>query len=477
MKLNEQQQAVVDAVQGDSNIAVEAVAGSGKTSTIKAAITALGPVWNVLYLVFNKRNQEEAQAKLPSHCEVKTFNAFGNGKCYALGRGGQIKKDKVKNLYRFEVEDYPKQTQPEKKRINKWTAKISKLISLFRGYALFTWDACLEQLDSICDKHDLELPEDAGFVSALEATWKLTIASKQRDFDDQLFIPMMLGAEMGTYDFVFTDEAQDLNPIKIMMVNAIRGRHTVVGDRHQAIYGFAGADLDAFDSLKAALSAKELPLSYCYRCSQAVIAEAQQIVPQIKAAPNAIEGVVRRVTEYRKEVEPGDFVICRTTAPLVSECLKMIRDGRLAVVLGREVGDSLLSIADDNGITRASSMEDAYEALGKYREHRASKLAHKEDLLQDHLDKCETLDALLERCDTPGHLERVINEVFSQHQEGITYMTAHKSKGLEAKRVFIIRPDLLPHPKVKGPLAAQELNLKYVAVTRAMEELVYVDSR
>ena len=55
--------------------------------------------------------------------------------------------------------------------------------------------------------------------------------------------------------------------------------------------------------------------------------------------------------------------------------------------------------------------------------------------------------------------------------------TAHKSKGLEANRVLILLPNKLP---LKWPhqlewQLRQEMNLKYVALTRAKKELVFVD--
>jgi DNA helicase-2/ATP-dependent DNA helicase PcrA len=49
----------------------------------------------------------------------------------------------------------------------------------------------------------------------------------------------------------------------------------------------------------------------------------------------------------------------------------------------------------------------------------------------------------------------------------------HKAKGLEANRVFIVRPDLLPMKAVKGWQQIQETNLEYVAITRAKTELIY----
>jgi superfamily I DNA/RNA helicase len=60
--------------------------------------------------------------------------------------------------------------------------------------------------------------------------------------------------------------------------------------------------------------------------------------------------------------------------------------------------------------------------------------------------------------------------------EGTLLSSVHRAKGLEAKRVFILRPDLMPHPKAKSAWEkGQEANLEYVAITRAIEELVYVD--
>jgi DNA helicase II / ATP-dependent DNA helicase PcrA len=54
--------------------------------------------------------------------------------------------------------------------------------------------------------------------------------------------------------------------------------------------------------------------------------------------------------------------------------------------------------------------------------------------------------------------------------------TIHRAKGLENERVFIIDYDKLPmyHLEQKEWEKVQEINLKYVAVTRAMKELFLV---
>jgi len=56
----------------------------------------------------------------------------------------------------------------------------------------------------------------------------------------------------------------------------------------------------------------------------------------------------------------------------------------------------------------------------------------------------------------------------------VTLTTIHGSKGLEATRVFHLKPDLVPHPKAeKDWEKEQEGNLKFVALTRAKQDLFF----
>jgi DNA helicase-2/ATP-dependent DNA helicase PcrA len=75
-------------------------------------------------------------------------------------------------------------------------------------------------------------------------------------------------------------------------------------------------------------------------------------------------------------------------------------------------------------------------------------------------------------------VDTVLKEIFTDKPPvtpHIVMSTVHKAKGLEADRVFILRPDLMPHPLAKGhDELIQEDNLHYVAITRAQKRLVYV---
>ncbi len=71
-----------------------------------------------------------------------------------------------------------------------------------------------------------------------------------------------------------------------------------------------------------------------------------------------------------------------------------------------------------------------------------------------------------------------IKAMFGKVEDGVERIrlsTVHRAKGLEAQRVWVLRPDLMPHPMARQDWAVeQERNLIYVAVTRAIGELYWV---
>jgi superfamily I DNA/RNA helicase len=88
-------------------------------------------------------------------------------------------------------------------------------------------------------------------------------------------------------------------------------------------------------------------------------------------------------------------------------------------------------------------------------------------------DKVVTLLFLAKLSTNIEDLKVKIRTIFTDEIKGIVLSTIHKIKGLEASRVFIIRPDLLPMKTIKGWQQIQEKNLEYVAITRAKTELIY----
>ena len=73
--------------------------------------------------------------------------------------------------------------------------------------------------------------------------------------------------------------------------------------------------------------------------------------------------------------------------------------------------------------------------------------------------------------------------VFSQTAGSVTLSSGHKSKGLEWDNVFFLNSHLIPSIYAQQMADAgdegqmqQELNLKYVIITRAKKNLTYIDN-
>jgi len=288
-----------------------------------------------------------------------------------------------------------------------------------------------------------------------------------------IWLPLVLNLPQRKFDRVFVDETQDLNAAQIeLALRAVKadGRILAVGDPRQAIYRFRGADEFAFDNVKTRLSATELPLSVCYRCCKSVIREAQEIVPGIESAPDADEGEVRTATyrEMRRDAQPGDFVLSRTNAPLVSLCLGLLSEGRKAAIQGRDIGASL------GALVKKSKVRDV-EALRSYVEEWAAKecsrLAAKHRDTQLVEDKAACLLAISEGAATVQDVIDRIESLFSDtsDESRIMLSTTHKAKGLERDRVWMLSATYRRRPGV------EEDNLAYVAITRARKTLVLVE--
>jgi DNA helicase-2/ATP-dependent DNA helicase PcrA len=448
----------------DDHLVVEAVAGSGKTTTIIKALELIPDDKRVLFLAFNKHIVETLKTRVPLHVQVATLNGFGWQILRPTMNNPKINVDKTKNIFWYDILG-----EKERKEFGQHCSAVCKLVSLFKAYGME--DPRPKDVEFLVDHYDIET-DMKGISYALQAHKIGHGKPRVVDFDDQLYLPIVRGLPIPRYDVVFVDETQDLNPIQIEMVKRIKGRLIAVGDSKQAIYGFRGADPEAMQHVIDAFHATTLPLSICFRCAKNIVVKAQEVVPYIEYAKDQIEGTVEtmKAKDYRKVVTEKDFVLCRTTAPLVQEALIMLSQGRKACVLGRDIGKDILDlykkIAGDNPLTS--------ESIDAYEYQQAERLKDKETLLLRMHDQTDTLRALFYAYGSDG-IEDAVIKLFQDAEQGIVYSTVHKAKGLERDRVFIICPELLPHPRCSGEWQhKQEQNLKYVAITRAKKELYFV---
>lgn len=487
--------------QPSGALVIEAGPGSGKTTTCLEMLKLLYPQQRGITLAFNKHTADKLKESLGGMTNISaaTINSYGWQAVRSAWKGCEMDQNGNKTLIamREHVAD------PDLRRA--WGGPMKRLIALKKAtlYSEKTHGPnpdgdcasgtcqCATRLASlsaheIATRYDLDLPTDAEFMQVAEMVWKKVCNQTSLiDFDDQWFMPILKKLPVPTYDFAFIDEAQDLSSTQVELLTKIAPRIVAIGDPRQSIYGFRGADPDAMEKLTARLKAKVLPLSVCYRCPKAVIEKANQVLkdwdeehgsvtPLIIPAPNAEEGTVDQVSikHLRGECRPGSWILSRTTAPLIKECLKFIVEGVKATVKGRDIGQSLVSLIDKVG---GHDIVDFIQRLDNYHAAERARLeaAGREAQMQSLEDKVESLHALSEGARTVQDVEIRIANVFSDDKStGVTFATAHRSKGLEADDIYILCPENMPMAKAKTEWAKkQERNLQYVAFTRAMKRL------
>lgn len=453
------------------NLVVEAVAGSGKTSTGVRMLELLPTTLDILFCAFAKDIAKELATRAPKHVKVSTLHSLGFGVITRMVKNVQVDEHKVSRIVEGLLDMFTH---------GYLLPTICQVVSLMKA------TLCPETSDGIAelvDRFGIETNGDFDTIvevacAALERSRHLTTVI---DYDDMIYVPVWRKLPVHKHDVIFVDEAQDLNRSQIELVKmAVKkgGIVIAVGDRHQSIYGFRGADTDAIPNIISELNAETLPLSITYRCPRKVVELVNQKFPEIafEAAQLAVDGTFKTVSMNVAEAEftPGDMVLCRCNAPLVKPAFALIRRGVKAVILGRDIGKGLISLCRK---MKATDVSDLVIKLTEYEEREVGKLqaANKGSQAQSVQDKVATLIALTDDVTSLTSLEMKIEGIFSEKADGVVFSSIHRAKGKEAQKVYILHPELMPHPMAKQPWeVVQERNMEYVAYTRALSELVLV---
>lgn len=498
MQWSEYQEAIFKAVSDDTrSLLVEAVAGSGKTTTLVELIQRIPRGQRTIFLAFNKKIATELERRVDrTRAQCKTLHAVGlqAWKTYLDWDANNCDVDGRKT---FKIID-EKMTWPQKQRYG----QMSKLIAIAKGAGIVPLlpefqglkglaDDDLDTWEELIDFYDLEQfvspsgeVDEAGIDLAREVLAEgIRQARDVIDYDDMLYMPVVMGAKFEQYDVVLLDEAQDVNAMQVEIVERMvrpGGRVIAVGDKHQAIYGFRGCLSESMAHIGQRFKAMELPLSISYRCPKKVIAEAQRYVGHILPFEHAPDGIVESPESYALgELRASDVILCRLNAPLIALAFHLIRSKVPCKIEGRDIATGLTALVKK---MKATDVNDLLRKLSAYREREEIKAKGDPGKLSRVEDKLSTIYVFIDELspsDTVDDLMRNIEGMFSDQTTGIlTLSTVHKAKGLEWERVFILDfEDLMPLPWAKdGWQLDQEYNLCYVAITRSKAELRYVTS-
>ena len=344
------------------NLLVDAKAGSGKTSTlllIADLITKQNK--NCLFLAFNKSIVNELSEKINNtNCMVKTIHSLGlsfiKSHLYRLHRSDYeliIDTTRLRENVKYYYEKICAETVnknnfdlPPDDLKELHTHFISDLVNLCNFCRLYNvnyskkgaTDWLLNKCCWYINRQREDVPKYQQVIINVidDIKYKFehpeTLSGKPVyviDYTDMIYFPVYYNMSVpyslkGYLDYVLVDESQDLSILQQYFVRQLdtgSNRFIFVGDKYQAIYGFAGADTHSIDNIKKNFILKELPLNICYRCPENVIKLAKDIVPTIewnKARED--KGTVKLIKyENLKDcINAKDVLIGRKNKDLVS---------------------------------------------------------------------------------------------------------------------------------------------------------------
>ena len=310
---------------------------------------------------------------------------------------------------------------------------------------------------------------------------------------------------------LFVDEAQDLNPLQLAVLDQWRlGRDdlTLVGDPAQSIYGFNGADPSVLFALEQRFPGIEVVrLEANYRCTPQVVqaglkalSNSQNAPPQLfstrpdggpvqifgfedekaesRGVANIIESWRTPLTRWRDIA-----VLARTNAQLAP-----LRDALLAVgiparILGAVAADPVQRAAREVGDLPNSTRIATWS-----RDARAPLAADSSDSEEDVVARRRVADAIDEFLAEGGGDGRTFlawvrtNRPFEddRRHDAVELLTFHGAKGREWDSVVLAgcEQGLVPHSSAKSVTELdEEIRLTYVAITRAADRLAMTHAR
>jgi DNA helicase II / ATP-dependent DNA helicase PcrA len=490
---SQEQLTIIDAwINTRRNIIINASPGSGKT-------TMLEELWkhcpdSVCSLAFNKNIVTELERRLSNKqfSTICTYNSLGNRALKKAFPNAKLDVYKLSNIIR----DTVAHTWHSKVKAER-SIMVRDVVQRMKGSLLpdaITYDA----IDELIAFHGLE--DYDGIIEDSIRVYALSLSNtKIYDFSDQLLFPVHYELKMSPYAYVLVDEAQDTNTIQLELLLMFREsnpnvRYAIVGDSHQAIYGFRGALSDSMRVLGEVLDCTSYPLNISRRCAVSIVNRAREVFNDIKAADNAVEGIIRDCNNKRsidrnvkafmrdyngiidkEEWDKDAMILCRTTAPLVRLAYQLISNRIACNIRGREIGKGLINYIKKS---KAKSIDEFVRYFRIDLEREIDNAIRKDNGKANSLiDRFEILEAMTSQMQGEALIYELTDSIEGMFREGngITLSTIHKAKGLESDLIYILAPELMPFNRATQEWEKlQERNIEYVAITRAKREIVYI---
>ena len=482
MQLTLEQQAVINT---NHNLVINAVAGSGKTTTLVEYAKSRPAASRILYLAFNKTVKTEAQQKFVTaglqNVKVET--------AHSLAFDHIIKHSQYKVIQGYKSYEWVDMlgiNTGEKHTDYIIANHVNKFISYF----------CNSKAGKVQELQYQAVITDPkaktfvhNFYSLIEKFTREALAKMQRaeiavthDFYLKKF---QLSNPTLPYDYILFDEGQDASAAMLEVFLQQPAIKIIVGDMHQQIYGWRYA----INSLQQ-VDFPVYHLSNSFRFDDEVALVANKILAwkKLLLQPPAVK-IIGAGT-------PTDAIVTKAT-------LGRTNFGLLLNAIAQWQGGLIKNIyfeGNINSYTFADEGASLFDVLNLYNSKPAlvkdkliaSMKTMKE--LEQYIEKTEdgSLAMIVEVVKEFGNrLPGLISELKSNHTASkedadMIFSTVHRCKGMEYDEVTLLK-DFITEEKLKKGIAqmggekispadtqrlGEEINILYVAATRAKNRLV-----
>ena len=479
LNLTAEQQAIIGST---GNIKINAVAGSGKTTTIIQYAASRPKGSRILYLAFNKSVRLEAKRRFSDlglhNVQVETAHSLAY-KHMVAGKGYNVCQKDYKT---YEIaEQLGLQGSGEKHGEYILANHISKFIAYF----------CNSSAERVQDLKYLDLVTDekaktfvANFYRQIEHGTRLLLGKMYKseieithDFYLKLF---QLSKPLLPYDYILFDEGQDASPAMLDIFLKQKATKVIVGDTHQQIYAWR----HAVNSL-GKVDFATYHLSTSFRFTQDIARLSTEILSwkghlQEEAEPVLITG------KGKPPQTSAKATIARTNLGLLLKAITFITEHKDVQYLYFEGNLNSYTYADEG-----ASLYDVLNLFNSKRDRVRDKLigsmANLEEL-EEYIEKTEDvqLAMMVEIVKEYGNeIPSLLQSLKSKHvgdedkaKAEMIFSTVHRAKGMEYDAVQLVE-DFITEARLERLKAEkkenevlniarwnEEINLLYVAVTR-----------
>lgn len=546
MKLTDEQEAIRRYVsQGDGDLLVDACAGSGKTASLREALKVI-PQRSILVCAFNRKIADDWKANVPPMpkgwvVHVQTFHSIGKSILQSYYPKLRIDKNATETIINRAAEARGQTLSFPVRRAATRLLRQVKETEIEDGIGIADQEEFLrvgttyELFDKLATG-----PRDLAIEIAMDG-YDLSMKPEQLeaiDFCDMIWLPIALGlTPKSRYQAILIDEWQDISEPQWALLRKMRaeripvpgdpkrrqnGRLILAGDFRQSVYQFRGSAAATIRAQMLEAGAKHMTLTTSFRCSKAVISEAQHLVPGIKAWDDAPEGsltecslndVTRMIFQEAQSDAPHTFVLSRSNAALLDAALYLWSGGvRFQLNAGKEMLDPLFKLLEQLELSRIDKFR---ESLEKWHAETTKRCEEAGSVsAQERADELHKMLLSVSAVVEPRGIRQLLTSILEPNKTGVLLSSVHKVKGLEADRVFLLQQTFKPRmrrldddsegrvwkpvgddglqvgpaenvdPKrvarpirvrVQQPLTDEDNNVEYVAITRARVHLIWVD--